>query len=303
MGWGRWPRIKEDMTKRDYRNDPQAARFVAAISGYPEATEAEMWMLFDAAMKAGRPAHSLEHAERILSDNVYVFTPARESPYGSWSRMKFSGHDLSRWPPYKPFRAFGSQWRPDGVIIPKGEPSPKDFDDAVLAAHGLSELPKGEAGIRFVAWNHCPAVLVNDMAFAVLSPGGPWVSVDRDDVYHTGAEQSEGAWSKRFTDKFGPLDLSRWRPAAQAAANLEREIYDPGDKSPEAVAHRLYNSPDEIETRVMLATLRRLVARKEAKAKTAQAAANLEHAANLAHQIATAPLFLLPEIVAPSIAP
>jgi hypothetical protein len=34
-----------------------------------------------------------------------------------------------------------------------------------------------------------------------------------------------------------------------------------------------------------------------------QPAANLEHAANLAHQIATAPIFLLPEIASPPTAP
>ena len=91
------------------------------------------------------------------------------------------------------------------------------------------------------------------------------------------------------------------------------------DNSPEAVENRIMleelartrklreaaildNSPDEIETRAMLATLRE---RREAaaKEKTAQAAANFEHAANLAHQIATAPLFLLPEIDAPPITP
>ena len=62
--------------------------------------------------------------------------------------------------------------------------------------------------MRFVDWDHRPAVLVGNKAFAVLRPGTAWVSVDRDDVYNTGAEQSEGVWRKRFLGKFGKLDLS-----------------------------------------------------------------------------------------------
>jgi hypothetical protein len=44
-------------------------------------------------------------------------------------------------------------------------------------------------------------------------------------------------------------------------------------------------------------------AKERCEVLTRTPAANLEHAANLAHQIAKAPLFLLPEIDAPSIAP
>jgi hypothetical protein len=44
-------------------------------------------------------------------------------------------------------------------------------------------------------------------------------------------------------------------------------------------------------------------AKERCEALTRSPAANFEHAANLAHQIATAPLFLLPEIDAPPITP
>jgi hypothetical protein len=47
---------------------------------------------------------------------------------------------------------------------------------------------------QFVDWDHRPAVLVGDKAFAVLAPEEPWVSVDRDDVFHTAVALSEPAW-------------------------------------------------------------------------------------------------------------
>jgi hypothetical protein len=67
----------------------------------------------------------------------------------------------------------------------------------------------------FVDWDHRPAVLVGDEAFAVLRPGTPWVSVDRWDVGHTGGVLSEAAWRRRFVGKFGHLEVLRWRPMAQ----------------------------------------------------------------------------------------
>jgi hypothetical protein len=62
--------------------------------------------------------------------------------------------------------------------------------------------------MKFVDWDHRPAVLVGDKAFAVLRPGAPWVSVDEWDVGQTGAELSEDAWRKFFRS-FDPLDLSK----------------------------------------------------------------------------------------------
>src|SRR5882757_10431590 len=50
--------------------------------GYPRASEAEIQMLLDAGNKAGAVPHNLEHAKLILSDNVFAFTPAHDSPYG-----------------------------------------------------------------------------------------------------------------------------------------------------------------------------------------------------------------------------
>jgi hypothetical protein len=41
--------------------------------GYPNASDDEIQVLFDAGKKAGAVPHNLEHARLILSDNVYVF--------------------------------------------------------------------------------------------------------------------------------------------------------------------------------------------------------------------------------------
>jgi hypothetical protein len=63
--------------------------------------------------------------------------------------------------------------------------------------------------MKFVDWDHRPAVLIGDKAFAVLRPGAAWVPVDRDDVWYTAAGLSEAAWRKRFMEKFScrPLIL------------------------------------------------------------------------------------------------
>jgi len=109
------------MTKNtDDRHDRLIAAFIAGLSakgidrqcrdefrqGYPKATEAEIWMLFDANKKAGSPPDSLEHAKLILSDNIWVFTPRFDSPYGQpW--LLIHGER----PPYKPW---AGRWRPSG---------------------------------------------------------------------------------------------------------------------------------------------------------------------------------------------
>jgi hypothetical protein len=63
--------------------------------------------------------------------------------------------------------------------------------------------------LTFVDWHRRPAVLTpRNEAFAVLKPGGPWVSVDGSDVFHTGVVRSESHW-RGFEAKFGPLDLSK----------------------------------------------------------------------------------------------
>ena len=54
-------------------------------------------MLFDANKKAGSPPRNLEHAKRILADNVWAFTPAHGSPFAR------AGH---RWACYRDY------WRP-----------------------------------------------------------------------------------------------------------------------------------------------------------------------------------------------
>src|ERR1700688_3533684 len=75
-------------------------------------------------------------------------------------------------------------------------------------------MTAGHDYMKFVDWDHRPAVLVGDEAFAVLRPGAAWTSVDRWDVGQTGAVLSEVAWRRRFVGKFGCLDVLRWRPMA-----------------------------------------------------------------------------------------
>jgi len=51
--------------------------------GYPNATEPEIKMLLAAEKKnGGTPPSSLDHAKIILSDNVWIFKPRRDSPIG-----------------------------------------------------------------------------------------------------------------------------------------------------------------------------------------------------------------------------
>lgn len=64
----------------------------------------------------------------------------------------------------------------------------------------------------FCNWDHRPALLVGREAFAVLGPGEPWKSVDRDDVWYTAGVMSEEAWRRMFRREFGNLDVWRWRP-------------------------------------------------------------------------------------------
>ena len=52
-------------------------------------------------------------------------------------------------------------------------------------------------------------MLDGDWAFAVVSPGGPWKSVDRDDVRNSAGMMSEDTWRMRFFGEFGKLDLSK----------------------------------------------------------------------------------------------
>jgi hypothetical protein len=107
---------------RDFRRDPRAARFVASITFYNEGldrepTEAEVWMLFEAACKFGAPPFSIEHGKRILSDNIYVFRPAHGSPYAE-SRTIFPA--WKRWPK-RPL------------------PTAEDFDNAVRVVRAVAE--------------------------------------------------------------------------------------------------------------------------------------------------------------------
>jgi hypothetical protein len=160
----------------------------------------------------------------------------------------------------------------------------------------------------FCNWDNRPAVLTEFSAFAVLGRGEPWTKVSRHDVFGTAGLMSEDAWRRMFVRKFGHLDVVRWRPMVQDNVpqskplprakdfdRVAREARAMAKEAPSKKTYDLYNSPDAREDRVMLAMLRRLVARKEA--------ARLEHATNLAHQIATAPLRLLPEIASPPTAP
>jgi hypothetical protein len=63
--------------------------------GNPHASEAEIQMLLDAGEKAGAVPHNLDHARLILSDSVFVFTPAPDSPYGRDAKRFAAFH---HWP-------------------------------------------------------------------------------------------------------------------------------------------------------------------------------------------------------------
>jgi hypothetical protein len=79
--------------------------------GYPKATEAEIQMLFDANKKAGSPPRSLEHAKRILADNIWCFQPSHGSPFDKASN---TWHAMKHWPKHLP-------------------PTAADFDNAARA--------------------------------------------------------------------------------------------------------------------------------------------------------------------------
>src|ERR1700682_3393381 len=87
--------------------------------------------------------------------------------------------------------------------------------------HWHTLLPSEVSPMDFVDWDHRPAVLVGDKAFAVLRPGGPWVSVDRDDVWYTGGVMTEAAGRKRFVGEFGRLDVLQWRPGQDNPPQLK----------------------------------------------------------------------------------
>jgi hypothetical protein len=75
------------MTEEDDRHSRLVAAFLAGLSkegidrqcrhefrqGYPKATEAEIWLLFNADRKNGSPPWSLRHAREIMArDNVWA---------------------------------------------------------------------------------------------------------------------------------------------------------------------------------------------------------------------------------------
>jgi hypothetical protein len=116
--------------------DRRGTNFVRDIRRRPKP---RFGLLFDANKKAGSPPWSLEHAKRILADNVYAFVPPHRSPFAksgtTWPAMKY-------WP--------GREDRP--------KPTAEDFDNAARAVYAawieqraleaiklhLSELPEAE---------------------------------------------------------------------------------------------------------------------------------------------------------------
>ena len=140
--------------------------------------------------------------------------------------------------------------------------------------------------------------------------------------------------AKDFDDAARTVAREHYR-IAKAQPHLKEPVskktYDPADKSPEAVAHRLYNSPESVENRVLLATLRKSAMeykaakaakepvskkthdldnspdeietrailsmfahlRSEREEAEAARAAKLARTADLAYQIATSPLSLV----------
>jgi hypothetical protein len=86
--------------------------------------------------------------------------------------------------------------------------------------------------------------------------------------------------AKDFDDAARTVVREHYRAHPHLKEPVSKKTYDPGDKSPEAVAHMLYHSPEEVENRVMLATLR--------KSAVEYKAAKLARTADLAYRIAKA---------------
>lgn len=63
--------------------------------------------------------------------------------------------------------------------------------------------------MRFLDWDHRPALVVGGKAYAVLRPGRAWILVDEFDVRQTSADLDLAAWRERFARKFScrPLVL------------------------------------------------------------------------------------------------
>ena len=76
----------------EHRDKDRRAEF---RRGYPKASEAVIQMLLDAGEKAGAVPHNLDHAKLILSDSVFAFTPANDSPYGRDAKRFAAFH---HWP-------------------------------------------------------------------------------------------------------------------------------------------------------------------------------------------------------------
>jgi len=113
----------------DYRHDLRVARFVASISTEGldrEPTEAEIWMLFEAARKSGSPPWSLEHARRILADNVYCFRPPHGSPF---DRSRTTWHAMKHWPKRPP-------------------PTAEDYENAARAVYAAWLAASGQPSSR-----------------------------------------------------------------------------------------------------------------------------------------------------------
>lgn len=75
----------------------------------------------------------------------------------------------------------------------------------------------------FLNWDHRPALLAGDVAVAMLTPTGPWVSVDRDDVWYTAGVMSEAAWRAYFFGKEHMPTKTTSRLAKRLLAGLSRE--------------------------------------------------------------------------------
>jgi hypothetical protein len=63
--------------------------------GFPNASDEEIQLLFDAGKKSGAMPYNLAHARLIMSDNVFALTAAPGSPHGRGAK-RFSS--LDHWP-------------------------------------------------------------------------------------------------------------------------------------------------------------------------------------------------------------
>ena len=102
-----------------------------------------------------------------------------------------------------------AKWEDTELALHASKLEHKALEAIKLGLSDLAEVEKSnQSSMKFVDWDHRPAVLIDGKAYAVLGPADPWCMVDSCDVAHTASVMSEAAWRARFEGYFGPLDLN-----------------------------------------------------------------------------------------------